>query len=80
MTPEQLAAFLGWATLLNIAFLAYWSFMLLCCRNWIRKVHGRWVSLSEERFDEIHYQCMAIYKIGIFLFNLMPYLALRIIL
>lgn len=78
MTLEELRAFFGWASLLHIGFLTYWAFMFFFCRNWIRKMHGKWFRLSEERFDEIHYQAMAIYKIGIFLFGLMPYLALRI--
>jgi hypothetical protein len=32
-----------------------------------------------EQFDAIHYAAMAIYKIGIILFNLVPYAALIIV-
>jgi hypothetical protein len=35
--------------------------------------------LSIEKFDAIHYAGMAYFKIGIFLFHLVPYLALRIV-
>jgi hypothetical protein len=45
----------------------------------MRRLHGRWFRLSDERFDAIHYAGMTIYKIGILLFNLMPYVALRIV-
>ena len=41
--------------------------------------HDRWVHLSVEQFDALHYAGMALYKIGILLFNLVPYIALRIV-
>lgn len=37
---------------------------------------GRWFRLSVERFDCAHYLWMALLKIGILLFNLVPYCAL----
>lgn len=79
MSLDQLREFLGWMTVLNFGFLTYWALMFCCCRNLIYRMHTKWFRLSEERFDELHYQGMAIYKIGIFLLCLMPYLALRII-
>lgn len=79
MTIEQLRDFLGWTTLLNLGLLTFWALAFFCCREKIHRLHGKWFRLSDERFDAIHYQGMAIYKIGIFLFHLMPYLALRII-
>jgi hypothetical protein len=40
-------------------------------------VHSRWFHLSTDQFDALHYAGMALYKIGILLFNLVPYIALR---
>lgn len=42
----------------------------------MRGLHGRWFHLSDNTFDTIHYSGMAVYKIGILLFNLAPLLAL----
>lgn len=39
----------------------------------------RWFSLSREQFDSLHYAAMAVFKMGVLLFNLVPYLALRIV-
>jgi hypothetical protein len=47
--------------------------------DWIHRFHGRWFRMSVEQFDAIHYTAMAVYKIGVLLFNLVPYVALRII-
>ena len=47
-------------------------------RDWIHRIHGRWFKLSAEKFDAIHYTGIMIYKLAIFMFNLVPYLALLI--
>jgi hypothetical protein len=39
--------------------------------------HGRWFRLSVEQYDAINYIGMAPFKLGIILFNLVPYVALR---
>jgi len=41
-------------------------------------LHSRWFHLSVDQFDMLHYAGMAIFKIGILLFNVVPYIALRI--
>ena len=43
------------------------------------RLHGRWFQLSVQQFDALHYAGMAMFKIGILLFNLVPYIALRIV-
>jgi len=40
---------------------------------------GRWFRLSIEQFDAMNYMEMAPFKIGIILFSLVPYIALRTI-
>jgi hypothetical protein len=39
----------------------------------------RWLRLSAERIDAINYAGIVLFKFGIFLFNLVPYIALRIV-
>jgi hypothetical protein len=77
MSREVIQSILGWSTLLNMGFLLYWWIMLIIAHNWVYRFHTRWFQLSRETFDAIHYAAMAFYKISIFLFNLVPYVALR---
>jgi hypothetical protein len=53
-----------------------WSGAFIFAHDWMFRVHTRWFRLSVETFDAIQYAGIAVYKIGIFLFNLMPLLAL----
>ena len=79
MALEEVRAFLGWCTLINWGFLLVWWIMIAQAHDWLHGVHSKWFKISGERFDEIHYQTIGLYKMGIILFNLAPYLALRIV-
>jgi hypothetical protein len=71
--------FLLWCAVLNYAVLLVWFVAFRFAHAWMRRLHGRWFHISEERFDGIHYACMAVYKVGILLFNVVPYVALCIL-
>lgn len=79
MTSEFQIQFLLWSLGVNYAILFVWFFVFICARGWVRKLHGKWFSLSETTFDAIHYGGMGIYKIGIVLLNLTPLLALCLV-
>ena len=40
-------------------------------------LHSRWFRLSVEQFDMLHYAGMSIFKLGIILLNVVPYIALE---
>ena len=48
----------------------------MLAHDWRYRWHGRWFQLSMDHFDALHYGGMALFKIGILLFNLVPYIAL----
>lgn len=79
MTLETIRSFLGWCTLINYGVLVLWFLFFLFARDWVRKLHSHWFKLPAAHFDAIHYAGMGLYKLGIFLFNLAPYIALHII-
>ena len=76
MSIETLRHWLLACTLINAVMLMLWGGMLILAPAWIYKKHGKWFKLSVERFDAIHYAGMTFFKLCIFVFNLVPYLAL----
>ena len=80
MSAQIWLLWLGWCSLINIGLLVLWFAMFSLAHDWIYQLHGRWFKLSTERFDAIHYAGMALFKMAILLFNLVPYLALRLVL
>jgi len=79
MNIELLRDALLWCAVLNYGVLFLWALLFITAHEWMHRFHGQWFRLPVEQFDGIHYAGMAIYKIGIFLFNLVPYIALRIV-
>jgi hypothetical protein len=79
MTPETLQSFFLWCTIIDYGVLLLWFALFVSVRPWLRRLHGRWFRLSDELFDALHYSGMGLFKLGILLFNLAPYLALRIV-
>lgn len=78
MTIETLRDMLAWCTVIDYIILLIWFFFILFAHDWMYRIHSKWFKISREKFDEIHYAGMALFKIGILLFNLAPYLALRL--
>ncbi len=79
MTIEIIRNALAWCTLINWGLLLWWFLFLTLAHHWTNRLHSKWFKLSVDQFDAIHYPGMAIFKVGIILFNLVPYLALRIV-
>jgi len=78
MTVEALRDMLAWCTVIDYIILLIWFFFFVFAHDWLYRVHSKWYKISREKFDEIHYAGMALFKISILLFNLAPYLALRL--
>jgi hypothetical protein len=68
-----------WCAAINYGVLVIWFLAFLIAHDWMYQLHGRWFHLSVEQFDLLHYGGMAIYKLGVLLFNLVPWIALHIV-
>ena len=79
MTLEVIRDALAWCTLINWAILLWWFLVFSMAHDWMYRFHGKWFKIPVEKFDAIHYAGMALFKTAILLFNLVPYLALRIV-
>ena len=79
MTVDIVRNALLWCFIINMGLLLWWSVMFMFAHDWVYRFHGKWFKLSVEQFDSIHYAGIAFYKIAIFVFNLVPYIALCIV-
>jgi hypothetical protein len=58
--------------------LVLWAALVFLAPGFIQW-HGRWFKMPVEQFNAVHYGGMLLYKLGVLLFNLVPYIALRIV-
>jgi hypothetical protein len=79
MEIDQLVSFLIWCAGINYAILIIWFGVFLLAHDWLFRLHSRWFKISVETFDKLNYLGMAIYKIGVMLFVLVPLAAFIIV-
>jgi hypothetical protein len=79
VTLELMREFLLWCAVINIVFLLVSFVMIILAKDLIYRIHGTWFKLTPEQFDRMWYGLLGTYKLGVFLFNIVPWLALLII-
>lgn len=78
-TIETLTELLGWASVINVCILIIASISVMLLRNTMISLHGKMFGLDSVDLSRAYFQYIAQYKIAIFVFNLVPYIALKII-
>ena len=79
MTIETIREALIWGLVINIVILLGWYLIIVVAHDWVYRVHTRWLKLSREQFDAIHYSGMALYKILVTFFLFVPLVVLWIV-
>ena len=79
MTIEVLRNMLLWCTIINFGMLTLWFVMFTLAGGWVYRKHSKWFPMSREAFNAMHYAGMGLFKLAIFVFNLVPWLALLIV-
>ena len=78
MTMETLRHFFAWCAVINYAMLMLWFVLHLAAHGWLVGLSQRFFSVSAEKYDSISLKAMFYFKLSIWLLNIGPYLALRI--
>jgi hypothetical protein len=77
MDIETAKTFFLWCTVLSYGILFTWTIVFRFARDWHYNLTVHWFpDLSAERYDMVNLFGIAIFKIAVIMFNLVPYLAL----
>ena len=79
MDIEMLARFFMWCTILNVGVLLFSFVMVTFTGNIAYKLHSKWFPMPRETFNVVMYTFIGVYKIFVFVFNIVPWIALSII-
>lgn len=71
--------FLGWCTLINYGILILSTVMLITCSDWVKGIHSKIFNIPESSLDTLYFNYLGSYKLAIFILNLVPYIALKIV-
>ena len=76
---DSLTRFLGWCSGINLGILIFASLAVTLMHGQLLSIHGKIFGLGEADLSRAYFQYLAQYKIAIFVFNLVPYIALKIV-
>ena len=78
MTVEVVRDVFLWCSIINggLFILIFLTFSL--AHNWIYRIHSVLFNIPEGRYDTIMYSMIIFYKTCWIMFNIIPYIALRI--
>ncbi len=79
MDIQTLTTFFMWCTILNVALLLLSSLMCICAADWAYRMHSKLFSISKETVNVLIYSFIALYKLLVIVFILIPYIALLIV-
>jgi hypothetical protein len=65
-----------WCTLINYGLMVVWFLIMVLPHEWLYRCWARWFRLSDQQFDVVSFAGIALHKVLILMFNLVPYVAL----
>jgi len=78
ITIDTLATFLGWCSVINMAVLLFSTAILIMFKSFISGIHSKMFGVSPSSLLPAYFQYLGNYKIAIFMLNIVPYLALKL--
>ncbi len=78
ITLAQLTELLGWASLINVAYLLLATVTIVFMRGPLSSIHSKLFAIDEEQLPSAYFSFLGNYKIATLVFMVAPYLALKI--
>lgn len=79
MNIEMARNALLWCSVIDYGLLILWFLLLMLPHQWMYRLCSRSCGLKSEQFDAVNFAGIVLFKILIILFNIVPYVALRIV-
>ncbi|MDG2410507.1 MAG: hypothetical protein P8M21_01580 [Halioglobus sp.] len=76
---EVLTAIFGWCAVINIALLLFSSLWVTVFREFTKRLHSTLMQVDASELNAYYFQYLGNYKLLILVFNIVPYIALRLI-
>lgn len=75
---EQLTAFFGWSSVINIGLLIFTTILLVVLKGPISSAHSHLMGIDKNKLQGLYMNYLAYYKIAIIMLNITPYFALKL--
>jgi hypothetical protein len=79
MDIQTLTSFFMWCTIINLCIYTLWAMFCIFLPDFVYRLQSKWFPISRESFTMIIYSFLGVFKIFFVIFNVTPYVALKII-
>jgi hypothetical protein len=79
MDIQTLTSFFMWCSIINVGILFFLALIYLLAPNLAYRLQSKFISISRETFDIVFYSFIGFFKVVVLVFNVVPWIALRII-
>lgn len=78
ITMDALTTFLGWCAVINIAVLLLSTLMIMAMKDTATRFHSKMFGVSQTELPMVYFEYLGNYKIALYILNIVPYIALKI--
>ena len=78
MTLDALTTFLGWCTVINIVVLIIIVITITMFKNPVIRLHSKMFGVNPDDLPLIYFNFIGNYKLVVYVLNLVPYIALKV--
>lgn len=78
ITLSQLTELLGWASIINVAYLLLATIVIAFAREAISSIHSKMFRMDAKELDGKYFIFLSNYKVATLAFIVTPYIALKI--
>jgi len=78
MYINEITTFLGWCTVINIAIYAFSALFIIVFKNFTITLQSKLIDIDAEELPTLYFKYLANFKLAVIIFNLTPYIALRL--
>lgn len=79
MDTSTLQSFLLWCTIINGGLLLFWTSWCAIAPDLVYRTQRLFFPISKDAFSVVIYAFLGLFKVFFLVFNLIPYIALRIV-
>ena len=75
---NDMIVFLGWCSVINISILSLSSLFIFSFKEFVTNIHSKMTGIDKNQLMDIYVQYLGNYKVLITIFNIVPYISLKI--
>ena len=78
MYINEITTFFGWCTVINMAVYLFSALAIIVFKRFTTKLHSNVMGIDAKALPAMYFYYLGNYKLGIMIFNLAPYFALKL--